>query len=143
MKNLLPNMLGAEQAAFVAGRNISDNIMAVHEIVHSMEFSRNRDDPLMIFKIDMEKAYDRLDWNAILSIFDAMNFPAKWCLWIKACITSVSFSLLINGTPTKWLKTNCGIRQGDPLSPYLFILCSQLLTHLLNDCMNRGDIDGF
>ncbi|XP_039146767.1 uncharacterized protein LOC120284004 [Dioscorea cayenensis subsp. rotundata] len=131
-----------EQVGFVSGRCTFDNILALQEIVHSLEHSMN-DPPRMLTKIDIEKAYDTLSWSAILATLAKMNFPNTWNSWIAACLKSSSFSILINGSPSSWITSTRGIRQGDPISSYLFILVSQNLSSLLIRSMNLGMIPGF
>ena len=74
----------------------------------------------MVFKVDFEKAYDSIEWDFLLDIMKEMGFDRKWVKWIKACLSSTSISILVNGSPTKEFKMNQGIRQGDPLAPFSF-----------------------
>ena len=88
----------------------------------------------MALKLDKEKAYDRLEWDFIIKCFEELGFHPKWLRWIRECISSVSYSLLVNGEPSGLIRPTRGIRQGDPLSPYIFIICMGLLsTHLLSE----------
>ena len=97
----------------------------------------------MIVKVDVEKAYDTLSWKVILATLAKMNFPTIWLVWIRACIFTPSFAFLINGQPSRYIKSTRGVRQGDPLSSYLFILVSQNLTTIFNYTLNIGMIPGF
>ena len=87
----------------------------------------------MAIKIDLEKAYDRIEWSFIREILFLFNFPDKLIELIMSCVSSVSTSLLFNGGCLESFCPSRGIRQGDPLSPYLFILCMEFLGHLIED----------
>ena len=73
----------------------------------------------ILCKLDIEKAFDNVDWTFILTVMQKMRFGEKWIKWIKWCISTISFSVLVNGTPTGFFQSSRGLRQGDPLSPYL------------------------
>jgi len=76
----------------------------------------------------MEKAYDRLEWEFIYKCLHELGFHPKWIAWVNECMSSVSYSLLISGEPNGFIKPTRGIRQGDPLTPYIFLLCMEVLT---------------
>jgi len=82
-------------------------------------------------KLDMEKAYDRLEWPFIRKCLEQLGFHSKWISWIMECITTVSFSILVNDESSGLIQPTRGIRQGDPLSPYIFILCMEALSSAL------------
>ena len=73
----------------------------------------------VLCKLDIEKAYDQINWNCIFKVLQKMGFGATWVDWIKRCITATSFSVMINGSPEGFFKNTRGLRQGDPLSPCL------------------------
>ncbi|XP_072993876.1 uncharacterized protein [Typha latifolia] len=99
--------------------------------------------PTMMLKLDMEKAYDRVNWKAVLGVLEAMGFPTKWCRWLSACIKSPRYAILVNGSPSRCITPHHGLRQRDPLSPYLFLLVSQIMSSLLKDRMARGLLQGY
>jgi ribonuclease HI len=129
-KGLLHHFISPFQSAFVPSRNIQDNSILVHELFNSINSKRGRGG-LMAVKIDMEKAFDRMEWSFILAILSKLGFHSIWINWIRICITSPSFSILINGSPFGLFNPERGLRQGDPLSPFLFILGSEVLSRLL------------
>lgn len=85
-----------------------------------------------MIKLDLEKAYDKINWDFICSVLHNFHFPTKWVNLIRACITTVQHCLIINGSTTNRFSPKRGIRQGEPISPYLFILCMETLTFLIN-----------
>lgn len=96
----------------------------------------------MAIKTDMSKAYDMLEWEFIRLVLEKMNFQSTFLNWIMQCVTTVSYTFIINGATRGYVKPGRGIRQGDPLSPYLFILCSEVLTGLCMDAQSKGLMKG-
>ncbi|KAL5565119.1 hypothetical protein UlMin_028283 [Ulmus minor] len=94
-------------------------------------------------KIDIQKAYDRLSWKFLEVVLKAFGFHPKWIQWIVTCCSTPKMTLLLNGVHVRSLFPKCGLRQGDPLSPYLFILCMKVLSRLINKKVADGLISGF
>ncbi|CAL1374667.1 unnamed protein product [Linum trigynum] len=141
MKKWLPGLVSEMQAAFTGGRLIQDNIIIVHEILHHFKTRRSGNWDMMI-KLDMRKAYDLVDWECLDAILLAYGFADKWRGWIRSCVQTVRFSLLMNGSPTEKFQPSRGIRQGDPISPLLFILMSNALSFLIDKAVDKGEIQG-
>ncbi|XP_056848921.1 uncharacterized protein LOC130499048 [Raphanus sativus] len=96
----------------------------------------------MAVKTDMSKAYDRIEWIFLREVLQRMGFHETWTEWVMECVSSVSYSFLINGGPQGKVVPSRGLRQGDPLSPYLFILCTEVLSGLCNKAQENGTLPG-
>ncbi|XP_074301549.1 uncharacterized protein LOC141632948 [Silene latifolia] len=142
LKKVMPFLVGDYQNGFVPGRNIGDNILLSHELLHHITKKRFGKRCLLAVKVDMSKAYDRLNWNFVKCTLLSMNFPSKFVQLIMNCITSVSYEVLINGSPGKSFRPKAGIRQGDPMSPYIFALCTEVLSQLLCDAQDKKLLNG-
>jgi hypothetical protein len=85
----------------------------------------------MFLKLDMEKAFDRIEWNFLLAILEKLGFSPTWISWLRICISTPTFSILLNGSPYGYLSPSRGLRLGDSLSPFLFILGSKVFSRLM------------
>lgn len=142
LKQHLGGVITDNQAAFVPGRMITDNIIIAHEVYYALKARKRQANSYMALKTDITKAYDRLEWRFLEETMKRMGFDHKWISWIMTCVTSVSFSVLINGAPHGHFTPGRGIRQGDPLSPYLFILCAEVLSHMMKKAESSKQIQG-
>lgn len=131
LRPLLAKCISQNQGAFAPGKSIFDNILIAHELFSNFGKKKGRRGDMAI-KLDLEKAYDFLHWDYIKHCLAQFGFANNWIDLIMECITSVQFSLLINGKPQPPFKPLRGLRQGDPLSPYIFILCMEPLIRKLN-----------
>lgn len=141
LKPRLEKIVSPNQTAFMEGRWINENGLLAQEIIQVMRNSRARRGWVGI-KIDFAKAFDRIEWPFILLILKNMGFHHTFINWIHQCISTTSLSVLINGTPKGFFKPSRGLRQGDPLSPYLFILGMEVLSRMLYRAENENLIKG-
>lgn len=114
--------------AFLKGRQILDASLLANELVDSRVKQKQ---PGIQCKLDIEKSYDHVNWNFLLKILKDMGFGSRWIKWISFCISSVKFSLIINGNIEGFFQSHWGLRQGDPMSPFLFVLAMEGLNHML------------
>ncbi|KAG7583713.1 Reverse transcriptase domain [Arabidopsis suecica] len=142
MKKILPKIISESQAAFVKGRLISDNILIAHELIHALSSSNKCSEEFIAIKTDISKAYDRVEWSFLEQAMKSLGFAEDWIKLIMECVRSVKYQVLINGTPYGEIKPTRGLRQGDPLSPYLFVICTEMLVKMLKVAEEKEQITG-
>ena len=135
LRSFLDKIISPLQMPFVPGRKGIDNVIIVQEIIHTLSRKKGRVG-YMAIKIDLEKAYDKLEWSFIRDMLIRANLPVDLIDIIMSCISTVSTSILFNGEALDPIYPSRGIRQGDPLSPYLFIICMEFLGQLIEEKCN-------
>ncbi|KAJ9536545.1 hypothetical protein OSB04_un000297 [Centaurea solstitialis] len=133
LKPFLAKIIGPTQSAFIPGRRITDNIMMAHELV--VGYQRSQGQPRCAFKIDLRKAYDTVDWRFLIGMLQGFGFHPVFCKWINEMLSTSSFSIAINGETHGFFKGAKGLRQGDPISPYLFTIVMEGFSMLLKKCI--------
>ncbi|KAF7803052.1 reverse transcriptase [Senna tora] len=142
LKPFLPNLISPFQGAFQKEKHTSDLFISAHEIMHSMNKSQSKNGWL-ILKIDLHKAFDTISWSFINSMLSRFNFPSAFINLISSCISSVDYTLLFNGKLSNNFSPKRGIRQGDPLSPYIFILAMEYLNHQILEAISQNQWSPF
>lgn len=138
LKHTLPDIIALNQSAFVKGRLLIESLLLATELVkdyHKDSISRR-----CFLKIDISKAFDSVQWSFLLKNLEAMNFPSKFIHWIKLCITTASFSVQANGELAGYFQSEWRLKQGCALSPYLFVICMDVLSKLLDKSAQRNQI---
>ncbi|RVX12904.1 Transposon TX1 uncharacterized 149 kDa protein [Vitis vinifera] len=135
MKAVLAKVISTSQNAFVEGWQIMDAMLVANEAIDSIVKS-NRG--AILCKLDIEKAYDYVDWSFLFAVLENMGFAERRCCWIKWCLSTVRFSIMVNGSPTGFFQSSRGLRQGDPLSPYLFVVLMEAFSCLLKRAVAGG-----
>lgn len=137
LKPMLPALILPKQTAFIQGRFLVENTVLAAEVVNG--YHKNRGPKRITIKVDIQKAFDTVSWDFIFSCLSAINVPGLYLRWLRACICTPSFCIGYNGTVQGYFKSKRGLRQGDPLSPYLFVIAMNCLSILLNRAAEQRD----
>lgn len=131
LKPFMPSLITENQSAFVSDRQIQDNIIVAHELFHHLKLTRSGHCGAFGLKLDMNKAYDRVEWNFLEAVLRKMGFSHKWVSLVMGCVSTSTLSVLINGKAGSFFKPSRGLRQGDPLSPFLFLFVNDVLSKMI------------
>jgi hypothetical protein len=116
-----------------------DSVILVHEVIHSLKSTHT---PSMLLNLDLSKAFDKLSWHYMRVVLIAFGFSTNWIAWIMNLISSTFFSILVNGTPSQPFSPSRGIRQGNPLSPFLFVIMAEGLGRYIKASIENGSLQG-
>ena len=142
LKLILPRLISSNQSAFVLGKLITDNVLVAYETLHSMHCRRTGKKESMALKLDISKAYDRVEWLFLKGIMSRLGLPGGWIDRVMSYVTTPSFSVRINGKAYGNISPSRGLQQGDLLSPYLFFLCAEGFSSLLAKAEEEGRLHG-
>ncbi|GKV29207.1 hypothetical protein SLEP1_g38153 [Rubroshorea leprosula] len=139
LKSVISKIVSETQSTFVGGRQLVDSVLVLNEVVDEI---KKKKQPTFVFKADFEKAYDCVDWSFLDWMMESFGFGTKWRGWIMECLSTARISVLINGSPTKEFEVGKGLRQGDPLSPFLFLMIAEGLQGLVQRAVKEGMMHG-
>lgn len=132
LKQIIDSIISDTQSVFIPGRQITDNIMVAFEVMHYMKRKDKGKESWMVLKLDMSKAYDRVEWRFLEAALQKLGFDRRVIKLFMSCISSVSYQIFHAGRSVGPIVPARGLRQGDPLSFYLFLICTEGLTALLH-----------
>ena len=135
LKILLPRLITENQSAFISGRLLMENVLLASELVK--EYHKESISPRCVMKIDVSKAFDSVQWLFVLQSLEAIGTPHRFIHWVKLCIATPSFSVQVNGELGGYFQSSRGLRQGCSLSPYLFVLCMNVLSHKIDKAVRE------
>lgn len=139
MLRLMDKLVSPNQTGFIKGRKISEGILITNEVVHSIKSEGVKG---LILKLDFEKAFDSVDCEFLFEAMYGMGFSERWIFWIRSLFSSMRSSVLVNGSPTEEFRLERGLRQGDPLSPFLFNIVGEVFHLLMEKAKEAGLIEG-
>lgn len=143
LKRILPSIISDSLSAFVHGRLIIDNVLVAFETMHHISKKEGEGKVgEMALKLDMSKAYDRMGWCCLEKIMEKLDFVERWRCLVMKCVTSVTYAIRVNGSPMGCITPTRAICQGDPLLPYLCLLCAEGLSSLIKASMANGVMKG-
>jgi len=139
IKKVLPTVIDDCQSTFLKDRGILDSVLMANEVVEDL---RKGGRSGLSLKVDFEKAYDSVRWEFLYDMLHKMGFHNKWIRWIRGCMESATVSVLVNGSPTEEFKPKRGLRQGDPLASFLFLVVAEGLTGLVRQAVKANLLSG-
>ncbi|KAG5533573.1 hypothetical protein RHGRI_027682 [Rhododendron griersonianum] len=142
LQPFIGNIISEHQSAFIPGRQVQDNIIVAHEVFHYIKHKKKGPKASVALKLDLNKAYDRVCWDFLFQVMEKMGFDRRWINWVQQCVCTVKYSFMANGKQVCSINPGRGLRQGDPLSPYLFLLVADVFSTLLQKALLKKSIGG-
>ncbi|GKV10568.1 hypothetical protein SLEP1_g21912 [Rubroshorea leprosula] len=134
LSRVMQEIIGEQQTAFVKGRQLMDGVVVANEVIHEVRRKRKSS---FVFKIDFEKAFDKVSWKFLDYMLERMGFDSKWRGWIQECLSTSRVSILVNGSTTNQFSVSQGLRQGDPLSLFLFLIIAEGLNGIIASTISK------
>jgi hypothetical protein len=142
LKKVLSLIISLIQSAFIPGRLITDNVLVAFEALHTKDVRMKGREGFMAMKLDMSKTYDRVEWRYLEEVMRRIGFAKRWISMAMMCVKTVTYSILVNGQLYETIIPTRGLRQGNPLSPYFFLLCAEGFSSLTSKEANEGKVTG-
>jgi len=140
LSKVMNSIIFGFQSAFLKGRHLVDGVLVVNEVVDLAKRSKRE---CLILKVDFEKAYVFVDWFFLEYMMRRVGLCDQWVWWMKACVFGGNMSILVNGSPAEEICVQRGLKQGDPLAPFLFLLVAEGFSGLMTNAVNRNLFQGF
>ncbi|MCH80733.1 LINE-1 reverse transcriptase like, partial [Trifolium medium] len=137
---VMNSLINSTQSAFINGRHLVDGVVVINEV---LDVAKKMGKEVLVFKVDFEKAYDSVDWGFLEYMLRRFGFCDKWVEWMQACVFAGSMSILVNGSPTREISIQRGLKQGDPLAPFLFLLVVEGLGGVMRKAVELNLFKGF
>nr|XP_009767270.1 PREDICTED: uncharacterized protein LOC104218471 [Nicotiana sylvestris] len=137
VEKVIPNIISEAQTGFIPGRKIADNIILTRELVKA--YTRKNTFPRCMIKINLTKAYDSMEWIFLEKVMVELGFPKRFQDLVITCVKTVGYSIVVNGEPTMHFPTTKGLRQGDPILPFLFTIVMEYLSRSLKGLEKEKD----
>jgi hypothetical protein len=141
LAKVMDSLVASTQSAFIRGRNLVDGVLVANEVI---DLAKKSGRACIVLKVDFEKAYDdSVEWSFLEYMLRRFRFGVKWIQWIKACVFAGNLSVLVNGSPTSEINIQRGLKQGDPLAPFLFLLVAEGFAGLMRSAVDKNLFKGF
>lgn len=142
LQEVIGKRIDKAQSAFIPRRLITDNVLVAYELLHTLRQKQTGKNGLVVVKLDMSKAYDRVEWAFLKEVVIQIGFVAEWVTLIMKCMSTVSYIVNINGRKGDDFKPTRGLCQGNPLSPFLFLIYSEGFSSLIRMSTVDGSMEG-